>query len=119
MQPVPDVSRQDLLRVIRRDYPNGDENLILDALDGYCEASSEGGRARVQLAIIKLAGRHLDKLPSLVELALTDSRDVISAAEYPRYSEAAGASVAKPMTEELKRIIGEDWLQYQSWLSAS
>lgn len=75
-------------------------------------------RDRVHLAALKLASGSLRKLQYAIEDAKRDYRDVLSAAEYPAYSrETSQSQGPRPDAQELRRIIAEDWAQYEAWLS--
>lgn len=114
-QPVPKVSRQDVERVVRRDFATEDFDTVLSLLDEYGHDSSSDGRARVHLAILKLSGGSVDMLLREIEQANSDYRDVLSPAEYPDYPWDA-AKLPKAAQE---RIIQADWKQYDDWLKRS
>lgn len=83
-QPVPSYKEQDLERVIAREV------------------------LRVQMACLKRADGGLEALE--IENACNDYRDVLAAAEYPRYLKAHGS-------EARQSAIESDWSQLQSWLN--
>jgi hypothetical protein len=112
-QPVPKVSREDVERVVRRDFPTGSFSEVLAILDGYGLEDYHQEKARVQLAVLKLADGSLEKLRREIEEAKCDFRDVLSAAEYPAYPWDAH----KLPPQEQKRIIDSDWKQYAGWLN--
>ncbi len=58
-QPTPSVSRADVERVVRRDFPKGAALEVLTALDRYGVEEYELERDRVQLAVLKLARGNL------------------------------------------------------------
>lgn len=64
---------------------------------------------RLQLAMLRNARGHLDKLAEQVRLAEIDYRDVLALAEYPRQLQTATGDV----TEEMRR---EDRKDYEAWL---
>lgn len=77
---------------VRRESPAATAAAILAVLDRYGLDPHESERERVQVAILKMsAGRH-DHLERSVELAKTDFRDALAAAEYP-HSMAADPKV--------------------------
>lgn len=77
---------------VRRESPAATAAAILAVLDRYGLDPHESERERVQVAILKMsAGRH-DHLERSVELAKTDFRDALGAAEYP-HSMAADPKV--------------------------
>jgi len=115
MQRIPNVSRDDVLRVIRRDFPAADADEVLALLDRYGTESRELGRARVQLAVLKLAGGSVPEVARQVEAAKRDYRDVLAEAEYPENLTA----VLRPGpvgVEEQRSMDDRDWEQYRIWL---
>jgi hypothetical protein len=84
---VPQVSRDDVLRVVRRDVAAEDSDAVLAALDQYGMESWHSERHRVHLAILKLSCGNIGQIRHYVEVACRDFRDVIVPAEYPRFSE--------------------------------
>ncbi len=111
-QPVPNVSRTDVERIVRREFAGEDANRAVSILDEY--QSDGGSPSRVQLAALKLAAGDLAALRREIEKAKSDYRDVLAYAEYPRYSREIAL---KDVTESLKQVvIDEDWSQYESWL---
>ena len=73
------------------------------------------GRARVQLAILKLSEGDPEKLRSFVDVALTDYRDVLAWAEYPGQMRT-GATAFNSSEKEMQDIQKKDQDQYQEWL---
>ena len=113
-QPVPDVTPDDLERVIRRDFryvPLGD---VMAILNGYT-SRWKGPTIRVQLSALKLANGDLDSLRRHIAAATQDYRDVLIAAEYPEYWKATCRS-HKLEQQERRRLVEADWKQYESWL---
>ena len=71
-------------------------------------------RDRVQLAALKLANGDFDALREHVDVACSDYRDVLAAAEYPAYSRRGWRT---PFARgERAKIFEADWSQYQTWL---
>jgi hypothetical protein len=112
-QPTPNVTRADVERIARRDFPSEGVSTVLKTLDRY--ASTE--RSRVQLAVLKLAAGDVDAVHHALEVALRDPRDVLCGAEYPAYTEKWLES-EELSPEERKRLFQADWQQYQDWLLA-
>ncbi len=54
-QPVPTVSRQDVIRIVRRDFPTIPEAEVHTILDEYGASDRHRERDRVQLAVLMLA----------------------------------------------------------------
>jgi hypothetical protein len=111
-QPIPNVSRSDVERIVLRDFGNADASTALAILDEY--RSSGSSPTRVQLAVLKLAAGSLDALRREVDTAKHDYRDVLASAEYPRYSREIGFD--EVLDSFRQAVINEDWRQYQSWL---
>jgi len=115
MQPTPNITRADVLRVLAREFPEADAAVLLAVLDEYGGESWHRERERVQMAILKLAGGDGERLRHYVKSAWEDYRDVLAWAEYPGYArEVPGPGALPP--EETQRIIAADWAQYQAWL---
>jgi hypothetical protein len=112
-QQVPKVTRKHVERIVRRDFPAEQFSSVFSILDEY-ESDSESGRARVQLAILKLADRQMDALRERVKEAKSDYRDVIASAEYP----SSRWDTFKLAAEEKKQIYSKDWQAYLAWANA-
>jgi hypothetical protein len=78
------ITRGRVLEKIAQYWPDADRKEILGILDRFGEKSSEQGRSRVQLAILKLSERKRERLEGLVRDAKRDYRDVLAYAEYPK-----------------------------------
>jgi hypothetical protein len=116
MQPTPTVSRSDVERIVRRDFPAEWFHEVMATLDEYGTEDWQRERDRVQLAVLKLAAKSLDGLRSYIEWAKSDFRDVLGPAEYPGYTKKM-FRIDKLPEEERQRIIDADWKQYQAWLN--
>jgi hypothetical protein len=114
VQPTPDVTRDDVQRVVRRDFQKEQIGEVVAALDKY----DMGGRPspRVQLAALKLANGSLQELRACLELARRDYRDVLVPAEYPESSRIGFRVLQKMSIKEHNRVIEGDWRQYEEWL---
>ena len=112
-QPVPVVTPNDVERVVRRDFSNGQFDAVM-ALLNDCRIGS-GESARVQLAALKLTEGSREKLRAYLESAKLDYRDVLVAAEYPDYSKM-GFKVREMPSEDQRRIVDSDRAQYERWL---
>ena len=106
------VSREEVLRIVERDYAKDDRKAVLDLLSRYGDQSEQRGVDRVHLAILKLADSDLGELARCVEMARADYRDVLSWAEYPGVMRA-GTDLSP---EEHLQLREEDWRQYEEWL---
>jgi len=114
-QPAPKVSRDDITRIVRRDFPGVPEGKVVEILDRYGTSDWQRERDRVQLAILKLANGDLEALRKHTDIACSDYRDVLAAAEYPAYSQHGWS---RPLAGgEPAKIFEADWNQYQTWLN--
>jgi len=109
-QPTPTVSRSDVERIVRRDFPSEDFTTVMALLDTYGTESYGREKDRVQLAVLKLADGSIDSLLSQIEIAKSDYRDVLSPAEYPSYK------WREKDVATLQKIYQDDWHQYSEWL---
>jgi hypothetical protein len=112
-QPIPSVSRADVERVVRRDFPADRATEVLALLGEY---GTEASDARVHLAILKLAAGNIESLRTHVGDARFDCRDVLGAAEYPGYMKR-WSRIEKLPLKERQQIIDADWSQYCEWLA--
>jgi hypothetical protein len=113
-QPIPQVTHKDVKRIALRDYGKAQLSQVLSILDEFGKQEWNNPSARVRLAILKLANGDLNKLMDNTKVAIEDFRDVLSAAEYPRYSREIGFD---EVDKDYKRaVIDDDWRQYRQWL---
>lgn len=101
-------------------YWPGDVDHMMAILDRFGDSSTvKSGRARVQLAVLKLANGSLQALKDYVDLAIQDYRDVLASAEYPRQiiaSHLATKDLSPLQQKELETIRILDREQYLTWL---
>src|SRR6266404_8879782 len=76
-------SRDEVVAVIRKIFPEAAQDRALALLDTYGVESYERERERVQLAILKLSEGNEEKLREFVQVAKRDYRDVLFWAENP------------------------------------
>jgi hypothetical protein len=79
-------SRNEVVAVVQRNFPESAHARVLELLDNYGVESYERERERVQLAILKLSEGNEEKLREFVAVAKRDYRDVLFWAEYPEES---------------------------------
>ncbi|HZN53815.1 MAG TPA: hypothetical protein VFB67_00705 [Candidatus Polarisedimenticolaceae bacterium] len=113
-QRAPDVTRADVERIVRRDFPAERVGEVLAMLDEYGPEDWHREPDRVRLAVLKLASGSFERLRYEIEGAKRDYRDVLSPAEYPGYGKRMFKKLAP---DEERRIIDADWKQYQDWLT--
>ena len=107
-QPVPQVTREDVLRIVARDVPPEQQAEVLREL----AALGASAKPRVQLAVLKLVDGRLAELPRHLAFARRDWRDVVMWAEYPADAKISWHSPA----EAHHPAYQADWEQYQAWL---
>ena len=79
-------SREEVIAVVRKTFPESAHDRVLELLDTYGVESYERERERVQLAILKLSEGNEEKVREFVAVAKRDYRDVLFWAEYPEES---------------------------------
>jgi hypothetical protein len=114
-------------RKIRKVLPDQDPVTVQDILDQYGVESYEKGRARVQLAILKVfqegttgqesGEQKLERLRGLVRAAKCDYRDVLAWAEYPEQIKMGFIEMKKLTPQEGKALRKRDREQYLRWLN--
>ena len=76
-------SRDEVVAVVQKSFPETSCSRVLELLDKYGVESYERERERVQLAILKLSEGNEEKLREFVAVAKRDYRDVLFWAENP------------------------------------
>ena len=114
-QPTPTVTRADVERVVRRDFPADQFDSVMSVLAEYGAETWHRELDRVHLAVLKLAAGSLEGLRREIETATCDYRDALANAEYPAYMKKT-FRISKLPAEERRKIIDEDWRQYETWL---
>ena len=110
-QPTPDVTQDDVVRILRRDFAPGE----IPQAEALLRDSDPALSPRVALAILKLSDGDLDAVRGNVETASRDWRDVIAYAEYPAYMSTVPGT--DPLSiDQRNQVIRSDWEQYRSWL---
>src|SRR5271170_6538774 len=101
-QPIPEVTRDDVKRIVLRDFPNAQFEEVMAIVAVYT-SRWELGTIRVQLAALKLADGHMDSLRRYIDAAQSDYRDVLVPAEYPKYWRATsrGRGLSKHARHQL------------------
>jgi hypothetical protein len=111
---VPQVTRDDVERVVRRDFAPEQRDTVISLLGEY----GDSGSSRMQLAILKLSDGDVEKVLEYVVLANQDFRDVLMLAEYQRASRHAFGRTTPEEKAAYERAQAEDWREYQEWLHA-
>ena len=113
-QPVPKITDKDVKRIALRDFGEDQLFKVLSILSKFGKQDWNEPNPRIQLAILKLASGDIIKLADATKAAIEDFRDILSEAEYPRYSREIGF---KEVAQDFKRaVIDDDWKQYREWL---
>lgn len=110
------TSRDKVLKKVNRYWPDVDPQEIMEILDRYGVERYERGRARVQLAILKLSQGDRDRLEAYVKMAKRDYRDVLAYAEYPEEMRTGPVAMRQLSAEEAKALRRRDKAQYRQWL---
>jgi hypothetical protein len=113
---APQITREDVLRIIRREFSAENPDAILAILDQYGTESWQAERDRVHLAVVKLSGGDVAQLRDQVGIACRDYRDVIALAEYPEFLAIGLVGVDRMAEEEVRRLQQRDLEQYHQWL---
>ena len=114
-QPTPEISPEDVERILHRDYAAEEVAAARLQLERYGSESWQHATDRVRLAALKLADGDLRRLRTEIDTACVDYRDVIGPAEYPRYLARGGPGLDDATRRE---IFDADWEEYQQWLRA-
>ena len=104
---TPKVLKGDVERIIRRDYSESDESAVWQLLTHY----GSGESYRVYAAALKEGAGELDRLRSMIDLANSDYRDLLVAAEYPAQKKEGLFGYHSPIT------IQADKSQYDEWFN--
>ena len=111
-QPTPTVTEDDVIRIVRRDYPAG----LVDEILALIAAVEVREKARVVLGCLKIANGDLDRLRRELKDASGYYREILGEAEYPlatkRWSRIESFS-----DDEVRAIYEKDWRQYSEWLA--
>ena len=80
---VPELTQEDVERVVRRDYPPDMFGHIMNLLEDYGDKGGQPESLRTRLAILKLANGDYRKIGVYLDLAMYDFREVLSKVQYP------------------------------------
>lgn len=113
-QPTPEVSDDDVARIVERDFKQSKRMQASSLLNEYGSEDWHREHARVRLAALKLANGSVKRLALEIENAKCDYRDTLGPAEYPGYLKHYSKDYSE---DEKQAIIESDWRQYQEWLN--
>jgi hypothetical protein len=114
-QPIPQVTAEDVERVVCRDFSADEYASVIAILSEYGTEKWHREPTRVQLAALKVANGSVQSLRACIASARRDYRDALAAAEYPAYCKT-GFQPRELPAEERRRIVDSDWRQYEEWL---
>ena len=114
-QPIPQVTPDDVERVVCRDFTADEYTAVTGMLNEYGTEKWHREPTRVRLAVLKVANGSVQKLRACIDSAKRDYRDALAAAEFPAYF-MIGFRVRELPEKERRRIIDDDWRQYEEWL---
>lgn len=113
-QPTAKVNQDDILRIVKRDFPDDDAKEILGILNRYGTEEWEREPHRVQAAALKLSAGNKAKLVNEIDNAKADYRDTLLYAEYPNYQK----KIFKKLNDtEKEKIYQVDLEQYLAWFN--
>ena len=107
---VPQVSEEDIERVLRRDFPAEHHQELWEMI----QRVEVREKPRVILACMKNAGGDVQKLKGNLNEASGYYREIIGEAEYPFYSKKM-FRIDKLSEPEIAAIIEKDRKQYLDW----
>lgn len=119
LENVPEVTRADVERVVRRTFSVLALPEVLKLLDTYGPHPGHVWKDRVHLAILRLSNGSFRDLERNLQVAKIDPRDVISGAENPRILGLGFAGyrrLSQDAPEKLAELQKQDWEEYQAWL---
>lgn len=111
-QPAAKISDELLDKLIRREFPHDIDN-VKQKLNTIV-SDSQAGKNRFSAAVLKLANGDLSKIDDLVTKCNYDFRDIVSVAEYPKYSDF---DLGEIPADKTKKIYESDWTKYSDWLN--
>lgn len=114
---VPQVGREDVLRILQRDFDAKEHEAIMTRLDEYGIQNWHREPHRVHLAVLKLSAGDSSRISAFVKRACGDFRDVIAPAEYPQFFEAVIVGVGQKTSDAIRELKERDWQQYEAWLN--
>ena len=110
-QPIAKVTDKKLDQLIQREF-GGRAPEIKRKLQQVTSDTGDG-KNRISAAILKCSNGDFKAIDHFIATSSEDFRDVISNAEYPRFSKL---SVKHTEGQNMKRIYLEDWREYSNWL---
>lgn len=104
-----------LPKVLTAMFPeNKQRQAVIETLSAYGRESFHREPHRVHLGILKLVWAEPEKLEAYTELACTDYRDLLCAAEYPLSSRRFGLQEKNP--KKYRKLQEQESAEYEAWL---
>lgn len=113
-QKIPNISDNDIKRIIKRDFPQTQSFEVENILNRY-KSESQVGKNRVSASILKLANGNIELVKKYTNQANSDYRDVIALSEYPNFSKHIFESELS--SKKKKQLIHDDWMQFETFLN--
>jgi hypothetical protein len=113
------ITREDVLRIIVRDFPRGQTEAALAQLDKYGNAAWHGEKVRVQLAILKLSRGNLEQIKLYVAIAQRDFRSAIAMAECPQTMQFMRSHESAHSAAALSNLRAVELQQYAAWFHSN
>ncbi len=105
-----------LPQVLKALYPDAYErNRVKALLSSYGKESYHQEPERVHLGILKLVSKEPEKLETYIQLACSDFRDLLCAAEY--YLTSPQYKLSKISPEKYAKLEERERTEYDQWLS--
>ncbi len=115
---IPQVSSDDVERIIRRNFPAADYDSIWNSLRQYRDENSNDPPYRVYVAILKLSAGDPSRVPHFVTIARSDYRDVLLSAENPGFT-ADFVNAMKMNADDARALKRNDKRQYETWFNGA
>jgi hypothetical protein len=112
VQPVAKVTTLRLESLIAREFPKHIDEVTLKF--NKVKGDTPNGINRMSAAILKLANKDFSSIDHFIEMANSDSRDVLAQAEYPRCSKIGLDDFDN---NQMKSVYLDDWREYSKWLN--
>ncbi|MBE0575314.1 MAG: hypothetical protein IH613_05390 [Desulfuromonadales bacterium] len=98
-------------------YPEPSQrNEVESKLEAYGQESFHREQPRVRLGVLYLASQEPEKFDSFIELACTDYRDLLCAAEYPHSSKRGRLRENDP--KKYKNLHDKEEKEYLAWVES-
>jgi len=91
-------------------------NEVESKLEAYGQESFHGEQPRVRLGVLYLASQEPEKFDLFIELACTDYRDLLCAAEYPYSSKRRRLRENDP--KKYKNLQDKEEKEYLAWVES-